>query len=409
MKWWLYIALKQLFPTGRVVSFFAAVSVLGVALGVLGLFGTQSVMNGFHEQIGEKLRDTTGDIIIRQNGRAMFALDQLIADLKRTEGVKVVEKVARGPVMMLVNNVPTFPVLRSYDTVAGESAIPIAEKNFVKLGRIENLDDDTIIVGQRLAFNAGIGVGDTVEIVSPTMLDKIKKDEVPMPVRLEVVGLLSTDYSEVDSNIALVSLRRMRELYGLGKGTHALVLRTGKDVDCTKLAREIQANFLRYPMRASTWLTSNEAFLRVIKMEKVMMSLIIVLIILVASFSICISLYTSVLRKTREIGLTGAMGARPWQIAATYCFQGFLIGVFGALAGLGLTWLVLTFREPIVQLVVGRESLIEFYHFAHLPVKYELSDALWASGFSIVLCTLAGLLPAIRAARLKASEAMRNE
>ena len=382
---------------------------MGVALGVLGLFGTQSVMNGFHEQIGEKLRDTTGDIIIRQNGRAMFALDALIGDLRKTKGVKVVEKVARGPVMMLVNNVPTFPVLRSYDTVAGESAIPIAEKNFVKLGRIENLDDDTIIVGQRLAFNAGIGVGDTVEIVSPTMLDKIKKDEVPMPVRLEVVGLLSTDYSEVDSNIALVSLRRMRELYGLGKGTHALVLRTEKDVDCTKLAREIQANFLRYPMRASTWLTSNEAFLRVIKMEKVMMSLIIVLIILVASFSICISLYTSVLRKTREIGLTGAMGARPWQIAATYCFQGFLIGVFGALAGLGLTWLVLTFREPIVQLVVGRESLIEFYHFAHLPVKYELADALWASGFSIVLCTLAGLLPAIRAARLKASEAMRNE
>ena len=77
--------------------------------------------------------------------------------------------------------------------------------------------------------------------------------------------------------------------------------------------------------------------------------------------------------------------------------------------GAGLTWLVLTFREPIVQLVVGREALIEFYHFAHLPVKYELSDALWASGFSVVLCTLAGLLPAIRAARLKASEAMRNE
>ena len=382
---------------------------MGVALGVLGLFGTQSVMNGFHEQIGEKLRDTTGDIIIRQNGRAMFALDQLIADLKKTEGVKVVEKVARGPVMMLVNNVPTFPVLRSYDTVAGESAIPIAEKNFVKLGRIENLDDDTIIVGQRLAFNAGIGVGDTVEIVSPTMLDKIKKDEVPMPVRLEVVGLLSTDYSEVDSNIALVSLRRMRELYGLGKGTHALVLRTGKDVDCTKLAREIQANFLRYPMRASTWLTSNEAFLRVIKMEKVMMSLIIVLIIIVASFSICISLYTSVLRKTREIGLIGAMGARPVQIALTYCFQGFLIGVLGGIVGLVLTALVLHFREPIVELVVGREALVEFYHFAHLPVKYELSDALYACGFAIVLCTFAGFLPAIRAARLKSSEAMRNE
>ena len=71
----------------------------------------------------------------------------------------------------------------------------------------------------------------------------------------------------------------------------------------------------------TTWLGANEAFLRVIKMEKVMMSLIIFLIILVASFSICISLYTSVLRKTREIGLSAAMGARPLQIAATYCFH----------------------------------------------------------------------------------------
>ena len=79
------------------------------------------------------------------------------------------------------------------------------------------------------------------------------------------------------------------------------------------------------------------------------------------------------------------------------------------IVGLGLTALVLHFREPIVELVVGREALVEFYHFAHLPVKYELSDALYACGFAIVLCTFAGFLPAIRAARLKSSEAMRNE
>lgn len=408
MKWWLYIALKQLFPTGRVVSFFAAVSVLGVALGVLGLFGTQSVMNGFHEQIGSKLRDTTGDVIIRQNGRAMKNLAPIVEELKKTKGVEAVELTARGPAMMLVNNVPTFPVLRSYDTVTRQCAVPIVEKGFVANGKIENLDDDTIIIGQRMAYSSGIGVGDVVEIISPTMLDKIKKDEVLMPTRLEVVGFLATDFSDVDSNVALVSLRRMRELYNLGEGTHAVILRLSDGVDCTKFARELQAK-LKYPFRVSTWLTSNEAFLRVIKMEKVMMSLIIVLIILVASFSICISLYTSVLRKTREIGLMGAMGASPAQIAAMYCFQGFVIGVFGALAGLGLTVLVLHFREPLVQLIVGRESLIEFYHFAHLPVKYELSDALWASCFSIVLCTLAGFFPAMRAAGLKSSEAMRNE
>ena len=408
MKWYLYIALKQLFPSGKFVSFFAAVSVLGVALGVLGLFGTQSVMNGFHEQIGRKLRDTTGDVIIRDGGRPMYNLGALVESLGKRAGVRDVEFCAQGPVMMLYGNVPIFPMLRSYDTITGKCAIPIVEKDFIRMGKIDDLDDDSVILGQRLAASAGVSVGEYVQIFSPTMLDKIKKDEVPMPARMKVVGLLATDYSEVDSNVALVSLRRMRELYNLGQGAHSVILRLEDGVDCTAFARKL-SDELKQPYDVSTWLTGNAAFLRVINMEKVMMSLIIVLIIIVASFSICVSLYTSVLRKTREIGLMGAMGARPSQIALMYCLQGFLIGALGALLGLGLTWILMYFRESIVEIVVGRESLIQFYHFARLPVKYELVDALRACAFSVVLCTLAGLIPAVRAARLDVSEAMRNE
>ncbi len=412
MKWWLYIALKQLFPTGKVVSFFAAVSLLGVALGVLGLFGTQSVMNGFHSEISLKLRDTTGDVIIRNYGRPMHSLETLKERLKSMPEVGSVEFVAQGPVMMVVNNVPVFPMLRSYDTISGECALPIREKNFVRMGSIDDLDDDSIILGQRLAASVGAGVGDKVDVFSPTMLDKIKRDEVPMAASLDVVGLLATDYSQVDSNIALVSLRRMRDLYNLGDGSHSIAIRlkeSAKDSAEAFAKKLVDEDIVPRSYYVTTWLGANEAFLRVIKMEKVMMSLIIFLIILVASFSICISLYTSVLRKTREIGLSAAMGARPLQIAATYCFQGFAIGLFGSILGLLLTFLLLHFRAPIAEFIVGREALIEFYHFARLPVKYELKDALWACGFSIVLCTLAGFLPAIRAARLKASEAMRNE
>ncbi len=412
MKWWLYIALKQLFPTGKVVSFFAAVSLLGVALGVLGLFGTQSVMNGFHSEISLKLRDTTGDVIMRNYGRPMHSLETLKERLKSMPEVESVESVAQGPVMMVVNNVPVFPMLRSYDTISGECALPIREKKFVRMGSIDDLDDDSIILGQRLAASVGAGVGDKVDVFSPTMLDKIKRDEVPMAASLDVVGLLATDYSQVDSNIALVSLRRMRDLYNLGDGSHSIAIRlkeSAKDSAEAFAKKLVDEDIVPRSYYVTTWLGANEAFLRVIKMEKVMMSLIIFLIILVASFSICISLYTSVLRKTREIGLSAAMGARPLQIAATYCFQGFAIGLFGSILGLLLTFLLLHFRAPIAEFIVGREALIEFYHFARLPVKYELKDALWACGFSIVLCTLAGFLPALRAARLKASEAMRNE
>ena len=412
MKWWLYIALKQLFPTGKVVSFFAAVSLLGVALGVLGLFGTQSVMNGFHSEISLKLRDTTGDVIIRNYGRPMHSLETLKERLKSMPEVESVEFVAQGPVMMVVNNVPVFPMLRSYDTISGECALPIREKKFVRMGSIDDLDDDSIILGQRLPAFVWAGVGDKVDVFSPTMLDKIKRDEVPMAASLDVVGLLATDYSQVDSNIALVSLRRMRDLYNLGDGSHSIAIRlkeSAKDSAEAFAKKLVDEDIVPRSYYVTTWLGADEGFLRVRKMEKVMMSLIIFLIILVASFSICISLYTSVLRKTREIGLSAAMGARPLQIAATYCFQGFAIGLFGSILGLLLTFLLLHFRAPIAEFIVGREALIEFYHFARLPVKYELKDALWACGFSIVLCTLAGFLPAIRAARLKASEAMRNE
>jgi lipoprotein-releasing system permease protein len=187
----------------------------------------------------------------------------------------------------------------------------------------------------------------------------------------------------------------------------ALKLKPGADPE--RLVQEISRDGLRPPMRAFTWETGNSEFLQVIIMEKMMMSIIIMLIILVASFSICSSLYTSVLRKTKEIGLQGAMGARGWEIAASYCLQGFMIGLLGSLVGLCFTFLLLHFRDPIVTFVVGQENLSQFYFFTRLPVMYDFFDGLKACMFAIVLCTLAGFLPALRASRMKSSEAMRNE
>lgn len=409
MKWWTYVAFKQLFPSGRGVSFFAVASILGVALGVMALFGTQSVMNGFHSQIAEKLKDTTGDVLIEQGGRPIYnECDQIISQLKLNKNVSVVEKSARGLVMMIYNNIPSYPLLKSYDTIEKKSALPLKEKGFIKNGSIDDLDDDSIILGIRLASTMRARVGDQVEVYSPTMLEKLEKNEVPLPVKLKVVGLLQTTFTDVDSNIAIVSLRRMRDLYSLGNGYHSLIMKLNEGVDETVFANSLNGQ-ISDPLYAYTWLTSNSSFLRVILMEKVMMSVIIVLIIIVASFSICVSLYTSVLRKTKEVGLFGAMGARPIQIALSFCLQGFIIGICGAFLGIMFTFILMYFREPIVELIVGREALIQFYHFAKLPVKYDIIDGLRTSLFAVGLCTIAGLMPAIRASRLKISEAMRSE
>ncbi|MBO6101636.1 MAG: ABC transporter permease, partial [Opitutales bacterium] len=397
MKWWIYIAIKQLFPSGKFASLFAIVSVLGVGVGVLALFGTQSVMNGFHSEIAAKLKDTGGQIKIEANGKILGAnADEIVKALKANPEVEAVEKTACGSVMLMSGSTPAYPLLRSYDTISKDCAIALKDKGYVRMGSLEDLDDDSIIVGIHLANSLGISVGETVEIYAPTMLDKLSKDEIPLPVKMKVVGLLHSGFSDMDKTVCIVSLRRMQDLYSLGRGYHSITIKLKKGADEKAFAKYLNADVLRYPLRAYTWLTGNAQFMRVVMTEKVMMSVIIMLIIIVASFSICSSLYTTVLRKTKEIGLAAAMGARPRQIAACYCLQGFIIGACGAALGIMLTFLILHFRAPIVEFVIGKEALADFYHFSNLPVKYDFYDGARACLFAVILCTLAGLLPALR-------------
>ena len=119
------------------------------------------------------------------------------------------------------------------------------------------------------------------------------------------------------------------------------------------------------------------------------------------------------LRKTREIGLLGALGGKPRHVAACFCFQGFIIGVGGTIVGLALGFSVLYVRDDIVrlftQLTQSEAALVRFYQFSHLPAEPDPSYIFAIIVSTVVITTLAGLLPAWRAARLKPVEALRSE
>src|SRR5690606_37023828 len=142
-----------------------------------------------------------------------------------------------------------------------------------------------------------------------------------------------TGYGAVDANTIVITLRLMQELYGLGNGVHGLSLRLDKGADPDSVAADLN-KVLPPPAKAYSWLDINRDLLFVLQLEKTVMFFIILFIILVASFSIASSLLTSVVRKTREIGLLGALGGRPWQSAAIFCLQGFLIGFVGTVLGM---------------------------------------------------------------------------
>jgi len=166
-------------------------------------------------------------------------------------------------------------------------------------------------------------------------------------------------------------------------------------------------------LRAISWLDTNRDLLFILGLEKTMMFFIMLFIILVASFSITISLSMSVIRKTREIGLLVAMGARPRAVAFGFLLQGLVIGILGSLLGVGFALLALRYRNEAVQTLArmtnSEEAFVRFYQFSEFPVQYLPGDFILTIGFTILLTTLAGFIPAFRAGRLKPADALRSE
>lgn len=410
MPWYVYLAFKQLFPTGKGFSFFALMAIVGVTLGVMVLVVVETVMNGFGKQIGDTIHNAGGDIQVRSSSPIQNG-DVLIDKMKSFKFIEAVAPQAAGVMMLNNGNYPGFPIVKGIDLDLEDKVVPL--RSYVIAGNIEDLDDESIILGSAFAREVGARVGSTVDLYSPLMLERMKEDEVLLPRGLKVIALYQTGYNDLDSKFALISLRLMQEMYGLGDGIQGVSAKLVPGMDTELAVAELRKDFEGTGYQITSWMDLNEPQLFVLRLEKTMMFFIIIFIILVASFSIASSLMTSVVRKIREIGLIAAMGGRPLHIAACFCFQGFVIGVAGTILGCLFGAFVLHFRTEIVQFLAvlsnREETLVKFYKFTEVPAHYMLSDFIVICIASITIATLAGLLPAIRAARLKPSEALRNE
>ncbi len=409
MPWYIYIALKQLFPSNRGFSFFAMVSIIGVSLGVAVLLGVQSIMNGFGNQIRESLVKFNGDIRI-ESTRVIYDWERLEQFLDGIEDIELFSPYAHGVVMLQRGNLPVFPTVMGIDMTREQLLIPVEE--YLVAGSLDDFDDDSVILGAALANRIGATLGSEVEALTPLMLDRLKKDEVLLPRALTVVGLFESGRNDVDSNTMLTTLRLMQELYGLEEGIHGIALRLKEEAELDKTADYLNEQ-LSVPLRATTWLEAQSEYIFVLQFEKTMMTIVLFFIILVASFSIASALMISVIRKTKEIGLLAAMGARTWQIALSYCVQGLVIGISGSILGILLQATILHFRNEIVwnfaRLTGSESALLRFYMFNDIPVHYQIQDFQIVCIFTILLCLLAGVIPALRAMKLKPAEALRSE
>jgi lipoprotein-releasing system permease protein len=408
MPWPVYLALKQLFPTGR-ISFFTLISVLGVGLGVALMLVSTSVMGGFGHQIKRMIIDTQGEVQIK--GRALIdpagGVEKLIAEVPE---VAAFAAYAQGVVMLEFEHRPAFPAVQGFDLDRISKVIPL--NDYLVQGSLDDLDDDSVILSTLLASGLGARVGDTVSLYTPLMLERMKKDEVLLPREVRVAGIFRIGHQQLDSSTVICPLRLMQDLYGLGQSVHGYNVRLKPGADPDVAVAKLNA-VLPPTMGALTWFEANADFQAVLSFERNMIFFLLTFIIIVAAFSITSSLLVTVVRKTREIGLLGAMGGKARDVAASFCVQGFSIGLAGTAVGLGIGFALLHWRNAIVgfiaRLTMGQEAFVKFYQFSDLPAHTTTQDVVTIVVFSIVASTLAGLIPAWRAARLKPVEALRSE
>ena len=251
-----------------------------------------------------------------------------------------------------------------------------------------------------------------VELYTPFMLEKLKEDEILLPRELKVVGIYETGWNDFDKSTMVSTIRLMQELYNLEGGVHGVSVRVKPGVDESKVAEQVEAH-LKSPIRALTWLEMYEDWLWVLQLEKNLMFVLLFPIVVVSAFAIGIAQLLTTIRKTREIGLIGALGGQPYQLVACFCAQGLFIGLAGCLAGNLLAVVFLHFRNDLVHvfaaLTGSQEVLVKFYQFADLPVDYAPADFVLVNLAALLLTVGASFIPAWRAARLKPAEALRNE
>lgn len=380
-----------------------------VALGVAALIVTLAVMTGFREDIRQKILGIQPHVILTSyNGQMDTSKNSFEEILQKESRVVDWSPYVSGQVLIGKGGQSSGAMLKGI-VAAREIAVANLEKKLLS-GQWSDLTSENtnatsakarIFLGQELARNLGVRLGDTVWIVTPGSIG-ISAFSVPQAHLFVVAGVVQSGLYDYDASLAYVNLPEAQKLFDMKNSISGVGMRV-KDLDrADEIARDLQVRFEgAYWVRS--WLSLNRNLFSALKLEKTVMFIILIMVTLVASVMIVSNLLLSITQKTKEIGILRAMGATGSTIHRIFLLQGVLMGSVGTMMGTGL--------GVVVSLILAHTNLIrlpaDVYYIDHLPVQLEAADIITVVFAACLIVLVATLYPARRATQLDPLDAIR--
>ena len=410
MRFELHVALRYLLARRKqaFISVISLISTMGVAVGVMALVIALALTTGLQGEMRDRLLGSTGHAYVWKTGGG--SIEDYHAEVSRLRGVDGV--VGVGPAILgkaLVTSATEqmFINIKGIDPQLEPSVTDI--KTTLRKGSIDGLtaaDSEElpgILLGDKLASQLSVDVGDSVSLLTPQSGSLTPMGLFPRSRSARVVGIFSLGMLEFDTEWGFVSLEFAERLVG-AKGAQLLQIRV-EDAEAAPAVVQRITTQLGDSYFAEDWQDLNQSLFAALWMEKVVISITISLIVIVAALQIVASLVLMVMEKSRDIGILKTMGTSPRRISQIFMLQGLIIGIIGttigAVCALALCWVLDHYRLIRIPMDV--------YQVTYVPFVVEPRDFLIVIGSAVVICFLATIYPSRQAAKLDPVQALRFE